>query len=475
TTASRATPPQRGPSIAVLPFADMSAARDQEYFCDGMAEELITALSKIDGLAVASRTSAFRFKGETPDLKKIADALNVTAVLEGGVRRAGSQMRITVRLTQAADGFQLWSERFDRDAGDIFAVQDEIARTVVEALRVKLTGPISTLVRRPTDDLEAYSLYLQGRFQWNRRTSADVRLALELFEKAIARDAAFAQAYVGAADAWLMLALYGGAPVGEAMERARAHAEGALLLLPGLAEAEATLGSIHGLHDWDWPAAAASFQRAVERSPGYSTAHQWRGMHEFLPLGRFDEAEASLRKALALDPLSMAVKASLGFVLYLSGKHDEGVAVLQAAIAADPSFTLTHVFLGHLLLDQGRAIAAYAEFETARRLSPADPQPLAGLIAAQARMDNLAAAKVLAEELDALDRVQPVSLVLKGLVREALGDRAGALDVLEQAFEERVPELTWAAVRPSFRALRTEPRFRDILSRMHLDHVQARG
>jgi serine/threonine-protein kinase len=465
----------RGPSVAVLPFADMSEAHDQEYFCDGMAEELISALSKIDGLAVASRTSAFRFRGASVDLKQVADALNVSAVLEGGVRRSGAQMRITVRLTQVADGFQLWSERFDRDASDIFAVQDEIARTVVDALRGTLSSPVSTLVRRMTDDLDAYSLYLQGRFHWNRRTTAEVRVALDFFEKAIARDPAFAQAYVGAADAWLMLALYGGAPVAEAMERARASAEGALLLLPGLAEAEATLGSIHGLHDWDWSAAAERFGRAIDHAPGYSTAHQWRAMHEYLPLGQFDEAEASLRKALALDPLSMPVKASLGLVLHYAGKDDEAMSVLQAAIASDPTFTLTHVFLGHLLLDQGRAIAAYEAFDTARRLSPSDPQPLAGLIVAQTRMDNLVAAETLAQQLGAMDQAAPVSLVLKGLVRDAFGDIDGALRIFEQAFDERVPDLTWAAVRPSFERLRREPRFRDILSRMHLEHVQARA
>ena len=464
-----------GPSVAVLPFADMSAAHDQEYFCDGMAEELITALSKIDGLSVASRTSAFRFRGATLDLKQVGAALNVNAVLEGGVRRAGSQMRITVRLTEVAGGFQMWSERFDRDASDIFAVQDEIARTVVDALRVTLSSPVSTLVRRMTDDLDAYSLYLQGRFHWGRRTIAEVRVALDFFEKAIALDSAFAQASVGAADAWLMLALYGGAPVDDAMERARAYAEGALRLLPKLAEAEATLGSICGLHDWDWPGADERFARAVELAPGYSTAHQWRGMHEYLPLGRFDDAEASLRRAFALDPLSMPVKASLGLVLHYAGKDDEGMAVLQAAIADDPTFTLTHIFLGHLLLDQGKAIAAHSEFDTARRVSPSDPQALAGLIVAQTRMDNFAAAHALAEELEAMDAVQPVSLVLKGLVRDALGDIDGAVGIFEQAFEQRVPDLTWAAVRPSFERLRRDPRFRDILSRMRLDHVQARA
>jgi tetratricopeptide (TPR) repeat protein len=259
------------------------------------------------------------------------------------------------------------------------------------------------------------------------------------------------------------------------MERARAHAEGALLLQPKLAEAEATLGSIHGLHDWDWAAAGMRFERAVDLSPGYSTAHQWRGMHEFLPLGRFDAAEASLRSALALDPLSMPVKASLGLVLHYAGKEDEAMTVLQAAIASDPTFTLTHVFLGHLLLDQGRAIAAYEAFDTARRLSPSDPQPLAGLIVAQSRMDNAPAAAALDAELRALDQRQPVSLVLKGIVREALGDTAGALDIFERAFADRVPDLTWAAVRPSLGPLRREKRFRDILSRMHLDHVQARA
>jgi len=198
-------------------------------------------------------------------------------------------------------------------------------------------------------------------------------------------------------------------------------------------------------------------------------------MHEFLPLGQFDEAEAAVRKALALDPLSMPVKASLGLVLHYAGKDDEAMTVLQEAIAADPTFTLTHVFLGHLLLDRGRAIAASESFDTARRLSPADPHPLAGLIVAHARMNNLTAAGTLEEQLRELDKTRPVSLVLKGLVRDGFGDIEGALEIFERAFEERVPDLTWAAVRPSFERLRQEPRFRDILSRMHLDQVQARA
>ncbi len=314
-------------------------------------------------------------------------------MLEGGVRRAGDTLRVTVRLTQASDGSHLWSERFDRDAGDIFAVQDEIARAVVAALRGALAAPVATLVRRPTDNLDAYALYLQGRFHWSRRTVADARRSLEFFEQALSLDPSYAHAHLGVADAWFTLALYGGAAPHEAMSRAKAAAERALLFNPALAEAEATLGSIHGLYDWSWTEADVRFARAVALTPGSCTAHHWRAMHSHLPLGRFAEAEQALRHALSLDPLSMAIQASLGLVLHFAGRGDDAVGVLQAAIASDPGFAVSHMFLGEVLVDQGRGRAAVDAFETSRRLSPSDPKPLAGLVQAHALLEEMTAAR----------------------------------------------------------------------------------
>lgn len=297
----------RSPSVAVLPFADLSPQKDLEYLCDGLAEELINALSGISGLRVVARTSAFSFKGQNLDVRTIGSRLGVTSVLEGSVRKQGERLRISAQLINVADGYQLWSERFDRESGDVFQIQDEIAKTVADRLRVKL----GSLPSAPTHDAEAYNLYLQGRFHWNKRTNESMRKALESYEAAIARDPKFALAYSGIADSLLILEDHGFIGHKDAIARARAAVDKALALDPDLAEALTALGGIHSeLREFDL--ADRAFKRAIELKPGYATAHHWYATQMLLEVGKVDEARRAMLKARELDPLSLIINTDLG-------------------------------------------------------------------------------------------------------------------------------------------------------------------
>jgi len=266
----------RTPSIAVLPFANMSASVENEYFCDGLSEELLNALAKIEGLKVAARTSAFSFKGKNVNVDEIGRALHVSTILEGSVRRAGNRLRITVQLVNVTDGYHLWSERYDREMRDIFDVQDEITLAVVDALKVKLLGEEkATVLKRYTHNAEAYQLYLRGRFYTYKRTPKDSQHAIVYFNQAITIDPNYALAFAGLADAYALLSSYGGAPPVEAMPKAREAALKAVLLDNNLAEAHAALGVILTEYDYDFAGAEREFKRAIELNPNYATAHHY--------------------------------------------------------------------------------------------------------------------------------------------------------------------------------------------------------
>src|SRR5215218_9109448 len=282
-------------AIAVLPFVNASADPENEYFSDGITEELITALTKVEGLQVASRTSVFALKGVREDVRALGARLNVSAVLEGSVRRAGNRIRITARLTSVRDGRTLWSERYDRELADVFAIQDEIARTIVDTLRATLLQDLGdTTPVRYTANLKAYQLYLKGRYSWNRRTPAAVAEGIRYFEAAIAEDAGYALAYTGLADSYALQIDYRGAPVREGLERARAEAQRALALDETLAEAHTSLAWVTFIYDWDWPSAARHFRRAIELNPRYSVARQWHSWFQ-VAMGHTDLAIAEGR------------------------------------------------------------------------------------------------------------------------------------------------------------------------------------
>src|SRR6185503_3272472 len=293
-----------GNSIAVLPFINMSADAENEYFCDGLAEELLNALTRIGDLKVAARTSAFSFKGRNTNVSEIGAALNVKTVLEGSVRKSANRLRITAQLINVADGYHLWSERYDREMKDIFDVQDEITLAIVDALKVKLLGDEKQAVlKRHTDDNEAYQLYLKGRYYWNKRTAEGFEKALECFEEAIARDSNYALAYAGLADTHNTRGSYSIVPPKEAFPLAKAAADKALELDDRLAEAHNSRAFLLYMFDWNWSTANEEFQRALELNPDYATAHHWYGWY-LIATGRLDEAQREMKRAQRLDSLS---------------------------------------------------------------------------------------------------------------------------------------------------------------------------
>ena len=323
------------PSIAVLPFADMSPKRDQEYFCEGMAEELISDLTAIDGVRVVSRTAAFQFKGKDLDVREIGRRLGVATILEGSVRKAGNRLRITVQMSNVADGFQVWSERYDRTIDDVFALQDEIGRMIVDKLKVKLIrrgegSGSGQAVRRHTDSVEAYQAYLRGRHSWNKRTGDAFEDAVGYFRRSIDRDPTYALPYAGLADTYCALGYYNTLPPKDAFPKAKAAATKALDIDSGLAEAHASLGFARLFYDRDWADADAELRHAIELNPQYATAHQWQGW-VLLVLERFDEALVCFRHAYSLDPLSLVINDHLGYALTLAGLPDQAMAQLHRA------------------------------------------------------------------------------------------------------------------------------------------------
>src|SRR5215813_10725255 len=337
------------PSIAVLPFVNMSSDADNEYFCDGLAEELLNALSKIDGLKVAARTSAFSFKGKNAEAREIGKTLNVNTVLEGSVRKSGNRIRITVQLVNAADGYQLWSERYDREMQDIFDVQDEITLAVVNALRLKLFGEEKAAVlKRYTDNAEAYQLYLKGRFFSYKYTADAIEKAIEFYEQAIAIDPEYALAYVGLADAYFFLGIPD-SPAGilspqESLPKAGAAAERAIELDESLGEAWAALAHVRE-KSYDVTGAEEAYRRCFALSPNDSYGHVYYGI--FLSgLGRHEKALAEVRRGQELDPLSLGINAIQGYPLYFARRYDEAIAILERVLEMDESFPWTYQMFG---------------------------------------------------------------------------------------------------------------------------------
>ena len=360
--------PPQPPSIAVLPLANLSADPEQEYFCDGIAEEIINALVHVEGLRVVARTSSFAFKGRAQDIREIGRSLDVGAVLEGSVRKAGDRLRVTAQLINVADGYHVWSERFDRRLEDVFAIQDEIALAIVENLKVKLLSGERALVRRRTYNLEAYDLYLKGLFEWNRMTPEGFARCRELFREAIRLDAEFAPAYAQLADSVTSPSWWADQPPAEALAQAAPLAERALALDPNLAHAHSVMGHARAFFERDRIAGERSLRRAVELAPNDALAQTYLGLF-LMARGGGDEAVARARLALRLDPLSPALQTWAGTVLAFSGQPAEGCATLEQQIARTPRFWMPHYFLSVGLGVGGRLVEARSEAETALELS----------------------------------------------------------------------------------------------------------
>ncbi|MBI4415587.1 MAG: tetratricopeptide repeat protein, partial [Euryarchaeota archaeon] len=365
--------------IAVLPLANISQDPKDEYFTDGMTDELISTLSRIAVLRVIARTSVIRYKGSPKSIVEIGKELNVGTILEGSVRKSGNKIRIAVQLVDARSEEHLWSEEYDRDLEDVFAIQRDIARRIAKALKVRiLRGETSEIERRATQKLEAYALYLKGRFFLNTRTEPGLKKAVECFEQAIDQDPSYAPAYTGLADSHAVSALLEFLPPRDAFPKARAAAEKALEIDEGLAEAHTSLGVVKFQYDWDWSGAEKEFRRAIELNQNYAPAHQFYADY-LKAMARFDEAIAEMKRARGLDPLSLSINTGLAHVLYLSRQYDRAIEQYRTAVGLDPTFVQAHLWFGRPYLQKGMFTEAITELEQAVALSDASTISLAML------------------------------------------------------------------------------------------------
>lgn len=458
--------PSRGKhSIAVLPFVDMSPKKDQEYFCDGLAEELINALTHIKTLRVAARTSAFSFKGEKYDVREIGDKLNVDAILEGSIRKAGERLRITVQLVSAADGYHMWSEKYDRNMEDIFAIQDEISLAIVDKLKIELLGDeAALLVKRGTDDLEAYDLYIKGRFFWEQRGKG-LEKAIEYFKRALARDPNYAQAYAGLADSYNLLGFYGFMPSREAFSRARENALKAIEIDGTLAEAHSSLAWVHQFCDWDLSAAENEFKRAIELNPDYVPAHNWYSV-TLLLADRGDESLRENERAIELAPL--AVHAIMQYGWNLSGlrEFDRAIAQLKRALELDPDYALAHFLLGVCYCHQSRYDDAIAESRKAVDLSGNNPWMLSSLGWVYGLSGRAAEARNVLAELTERSKREYVRSMYFVLVSLGLKEFDQSFAWLDKAYEERDQWMINLKIDPAFDSVRADPRFGALLDKI---------
>jgi serine/threonine protein kinase/tetratricopeptide (TPR) repeat protein len=460
-------------TIAVLPFVNASPDPDNEYLSDGITDELIDALAKVEGLRVASRTSVFALKGKQQDVRGIAALLGASEVLEGTVRRSGRNLRITAQLTSADDGRLVWSQRYDRTFDDMFAIQDEIARTIVNTLRATSFADLKPARNRHTDNVDAYGLYLRGRYAWNKRTQDGVTEGIHYFEEAIATDPGYALAYTGLADSYALHIDYRNVPVHEGFKKAKLYARKAVALDDSLAEAHASLAWSLFIYDWDWEAAEKEFARAIQLDPQYGTAHQW---YAFLlaSRGRLEESLVEAHTAQESDPASISVRRSLGYCYLYARKFEQGRYHLDRAIAMNPTAEESYRIQGLLLTLLGNYAEAERVLREAQQLaSPETTYTKATLAYSLAAAGDKTFAQELREELLQKRRHDYVSPVELALVDIALEDYESAIDWCERAMDERRGWVAYLAVHPVVDPLRSHPRFDTLIRKMGLEGIRA--
>jgi serine/threonine-protein kinase len=458
--------PQHDASVAVLPFADLSEDQSLAYFCHGIAEEIIDALARAPGLRVMAYTSAFAADAQT-DPQHVASTLNVKTILQGSVRSAGKRLRISARLTDAATGVQLWSEQFIRELSDIFGVQDEIARAAVRELgvRLRLDRTVSPQPASARHGAEAYTLYLKGRYFWNQRTEMALQKSAACFHAAIEKEPDYGEALAALAETYTTLGLYGVLAPHDIMPRAKEAAERAIEIAPYLSSPYATAACIVGVYEWEWDEAARQFHRALEVNPSDPAAHHWYAINYLVPLRRFEEAAAELRRAAETDPLSTPIRASFGMRSYFAHEFDRATTELREMVEADAGSTTARLFLGLTLTEMGRHEDAIRELETAVHLARS-PEMTAGLAYACARTGDSERARALLDELTALAVQRYISPSLIAQVHAGLDDVDAAIEWLQRATLMHAIDLAWLAVRPVFDGLRADPRFNKFLAQM---------
>jgi len=455
-------------SIAVLPLENLSNDQEQEYFVEGMTDEIITDLAKLPGIRVISRTSAIQYKGTHKTLPEIARELNVDGVVEGSVLRDGNRVRIRTQLVYAPTDRHVWAQAYERDLKDVLTLQADLAQDIAREIQLKLTSQerVNLVATHPVDP-EAHELYLKGRFFWNKRDQQGFARAIEYFQQAIDREPNYAAAYAGLADAYALSGGFNLVPIAEAMPRAKAAAERALQFDPNLAEAHASLGLIAPFLNWNWAEAKEHYERAIELNPNYATAHHWYAEGYLMPMGRVDEALIEIRKARELDPLSAVIATDMGKELYFSRRYDEAIVELRHALELDPNFASAHNWISDSLLEKGEYSAAIAELEKTK--SAKEQRVYVRQTAyLHARMGKRAQAQTeLAKALE-LSRGKPVSYGSIALTYAALGDKEDAFLWLEKAYAENSSFMTSLKFWSVFDPLRSDPRFVDLLRRVGL-------
>lgn len=458
--------PWRAPrrsSLAVLPFVDMSPQRDRAYLSDGMTEELLNALARIPGLHVAARSSSFQFREPGVDVRKVGEQLGVDAVVEGSIRLDGGRIRVTAQLIESKSGYHLWSNTYDRRVEDVFAVQEEIARTVARSLGARLGGGVpDTLVRRATANPRAYDLYLRGRHAWMGRTTEGMWLALKSFQEAVSLDPGYASAYAGLSDTWQLLPDYGSVNARLGLARAKAAALRAIALDSTLAEAHASLGAVLDDYDHDRAGAEHAYRTAILLNPAYATARQWLAIH-LADEGRHDEAAEEIERARRLDPLSRIINTAAGAIRYFARDYDGAIAEYRGVVDHAPDFALGWALMGRVFLVRGRVDSAVATLGRSVKLSGGDPSYQAVYAAALAAAGRTTEARTLADSVRAAapDGYVPFSELAAAYAY--LGDHDAALALLERGMEERDPAMKHIAAEPLHDRVRSEQRFKALL------------
>jgi TolB-like protein/Flp pilus assembly protein TadD len=447
--------------IAVLPFESLGGTAEDQALGDGICDELIHTLGRIQGVRVTARGSSFLFRERRADVREIAAQLNVTQVLDGTMRRLGNRMRLTVQLINASDGFQTWSERYDREVDDVFALQEEIAGAIAGVLREKLTGSAG----QAAASFDAYAHYLTGLQHWNKRTPNDLDKALAELKLAADMDPSFAPAWGAMGLCYVTLHLYGLRAPSDVIPLARTAVDRALRLDRHQAGALTARACIRAVHDWDMVAAERDFREVIAAAPSDALAQQWYAVNLLAPLGRYDEARAALARARELDPLSPAVAVSEGFVHYLSGNLTAGIAACDAALSLDPQFMAAYYFQGPILAAARQPDAAVDALEMAAEGMGRSPEVLAALGVVCADAGDIVRARELVAELVAAWESRYVSPALTAMIRLALGQTEEAMRDLERAIDVRAVEAIWLEVRPAFARLRADNRLAALIQR----------
>ncbi len=460
--------PQRQTSIAVLPFIDLSSLKDQEILCDGMTAEIITKLSRIKGWNVINTASAMRFKNTKKDVKDIGQMLNVSTILLGSIRKEIDDLRVDVQLVNVEDRFQIWGDTYEQKLTRIFDIQSSIAEKVVRALKAKLSPEEEErLQKRPTDNLEAYNLYIKGRWFWNKRTKEGLEEAIKYFKDVIEKDASYAQAYVGLADSYSMLGAYGYIPEKDAYTKSKSYVMKALEIDSNLAEAHTSLAEAK-MDEWDWEGAKREFERAIQLNPNYGTGHQWFASY-LSYMGQHEEAVNEAKRAQELDPLSPVINQNVGRRLYFARQYDQAIEEIKKALKIAPEFFPSHRVLGLVYLEKGMYPEAIKELEKAVDLSGGSLDPLVRLGYAYAVTGNLDKAMQIINDLKSRSKDKQIPSIAFAMIYIGIGDKDLAIELLEKAYEERSGGLIMLKVHPIYDSLRSEPRFITLLKEMNLE------